>query len=35
MLTEAGCDAVWMPSVETMYPEGHATTIHVAGVSEG
>ncbi|MDR6113953.1 pantoate--beta-alanine ligase [Sphingomonas sp. NCPPB 2930] len=35
MLTEAGCDAVWMPSVEAMYPEGHATTIHVAGVSEG
>jgi pantoate--beta-alanine ligase len=35
MLTEAGCDLVWMPSVEVMYPEGHATTIHVAGVSEG
>ncbi|MDG6745941.1 pantoate--beta-alanine ligase, partial [Staphylococcus aureus] len=26
---------VWMPGVEVMYPEGHATTIHVAGVSEG
>jgi pantoate--beta-alanine ligase len=35
MLTEAGCDLVWMPGVEVMYPEGHATTIHVAGVSEG
>lgn len=35
MLTEAGCDAVWMPSVDTMYPDGFATTIHVSGVSEG
>lgn len=35
MLTEAGCDLLWMPGVEVMYPEGHATTIHVAGVSEG
>ncbi|MGE7206305.1 pantoate--beta-alanine ligase [Sphingomonas sp. NPDC019816] len=35
MLTEAGCDLVWMPGVEAMYPDGHATTIHVAGVSEG
>ncbi|WP_454278907.1 pantoate--beta-alanine ligase [Sphingomonas sp. Marseille-Q8236] len=35
MLTEAGCDLVWMPGVEAMYPEGHATNISVAGVSEG
>ncbi|MCT8003709.1 pantoate--beta-alanine ligase [Sphingomonas sanguinis] len=35
MLTEAGCDLVWMPGVEAMYPEGHATNIRVAGVSEG
>ncbi|MBB4085542.1 pantoate--beta-alanine ligase [Sphingomonas carotinifaciens] len=35
MLTEAGCDAVWMPGVDTMYPDGFATTIHVSGVSEG
>lgn len=35
MLTEAGCDAVWMPSVDTMYPDAFATTIHVSGVSEG
>ncbi|WP_230481014.1 pantoate--beta-alanine ligase [Sphingomonas sp. Leaf21] len=35
MLTEAGCDLVWMPGVEDMYPEGHATTIRVSGVSEG
>ncbi|MDQ1229204.1 pantoate--beta-alanine ligase [Sphingomonas sp. SORGH_AS_0879] len=35
MLNEAGCDLVWMPSVEIMYPEGHATNIRVTGVSEG
>ncbi|WP_374294522.1 pantoate--beta-alanine ligase [Sphingomonas sp.] len=34
MLTEAGCDAVWMPAVDTMYPDGFATTISVSGVSE-
>ncbi|TPG15738.1 pantoate--beta-alanine ligase [Sphingomonas oligophenolica] len=34
MLTEAGCDLVWMPSVETMYPDGFATNISVGGVSE-
>ncbi|WP_343528705.1 pantoate--beta-alanine ligase [Sphingomonas sp.] len=35
MLTEAGCDLVWLPGVEAMYPDGHATTIRVEGVSEG
>jgi len=35
MLTEAGCDLLWLPSVEVMYPHGHATTIRVDGVSEG
>jgi pantoate--beta-alanine ligase len=35
MLEEAGIDVLWMPGVETMYPEGFATTISVAGVSEG
>lgn len=31
----AGADAVWLPSVETMYPNGPATDRHVAGhVSE-
>lgn len=34
MLAEAGVDLLWMPPVEVMYPEGHATTISVAGVSE-
>ena len=35
MLEEAGIDVLWMPGVEAMYPEGFATTISVAGVSEG
>ena len=34
MLTEAGCDLLWLPSVETMYPAGFATNISVAGVSD-
>jgi len=35
MLAAAGCDLLWMPPVEVMYPEGFATTISVNGVSEG
>ena len=35
MLGEAGCDLLWMPPVETMYPAGFATTVGVAGVSDG
>jgi pantoate--beta-alanine ligase len=34
LLTEGGCDLLWMPTVETMYPAGFATTVSVAGVSE-
>jgi pantoate--beta-alanine ligase len=34
MLAEAGCDVLWMPSVEVMYPAGYATTVSIAGVSE-
>ena len=34
MLTEAGADVLWMPSVEEMYPNGFATTVSVSGVSD-
>jgi pantoate--beta-alanine ligase len=34
MLEAAGCELLWAPSLSTMYPEGHATSIRVAGVSE-
>lgn len=33
-LREAGCDAVWLPAVDDIYPNGFATTVSVAGVSE-
>ena len=35
MLKDAGCDLLWMPPVEVMYPDGFATNVSVAGVSEG
>jgi len=34
MLEEAGCDLLWLPSADAIYPEGFATTVHVARVSE-
>ncbi len=34
-LEAAGCDLAWLPSVEAMYPANRATTIEVAGPSEG
>ena len=35
MLAEAGCDLLWLPPVEAMYPAGFATNISVSGVSDG
>ena len=34
MLQEAGCDLLWMPSVDDIYPDGFATKVSVAGLSE-
>jgi pantoate--beta-alanine ligase len=33
MLRQAGCDLLWLPFTRQIYPDGFATTIHVAGVS--
>jgi len=33
-LEGAACDAVWIPTVEQIYPPGFATTISVAGVGD-
>ena len=35
MLEENGCDLLWAPDADVMYPEGFATNVAVAGVSEG
>jgi pantoate--beta-alanine ligase len=34
MLEEAGCDLLWIPSADDIYPSGFATTVRVFGVSE-
>ncbi len=34
LLEKHGCAILWAPTVETMYPNGFATTISVSGVSE-
>lgn len=35
MLSAAGVDILWMPTVDVMYPAGFATNISVSGVSDG
>lgn len=35
LLAEAGASAAWLPTVAEMYPDGFATSVHVAGVSDG
>ena len=35
MLEQEGCALLWAPDSAVMYPDGFATTIKVAGVSEG
>jgi pantoate--beta-alanine ligase len=34
MLEAGGCDLVWLPTADQLYPPGFATSIHIAGVSE-
>jgi pantoate--beta-alanine ligase len=34
MLERAGCDLLWAPPVEDIYPDGFSTSISVAGVSD-
>jgi pantoate--beta-alanine ligase len=34
MLEQAGCDLLWIPAAEDIYPAGFSTTVHVSGPSE-
>ena len=34
LLEQAGCDLLWLPGVEDIYPKGFATTVSVSGVSK-
>jgi pantoate--beta-alanine ligase len=34
LLAEHGCDLLWLPAADAIYPDGFATTVSVAGVSE-
>ena len=34
LLADRGCDLLWMPRVEDIYPAGFSTTVRVAGVSD-
>lgn len=33
-LEDAGCDMLWLPTAEQLYPDGFATNVSVAGVSD-
>jgi pantoate--beta-alanine ligase len=33
-LEAAGCDLLWAPSVDDIYPAGFATSVHVSGISD-
>ena len=33
MLEQAGCDLLWLPAVDDIYPRGFATTVSVSGLS--
>lgn len=35
LLTDRGCDLLWVPTVEEIYPDGFATNISVSGISGG
>jgi pantoate--beta-alanine ligase len=35
MLEEAGCDLLFLPDVDTVYPPGHTTFVDLAGPAEG
>jgi len=35
MLESAGCDLLFLPDVETLYPKGHATFVEPGGAAEG
>ena len=34
LLQQRGCDLLWMPTADQLYPPGFATTVSVSGVSE-
>ncbi|MHA0317996.1 pantoate--beta-alanine ligase [Sphingomonas melonis] len=35
LLADHGCDLLWAPPVEVMYPEGFTTNVSVTGISDG